>query len=238
MGKGKFTAATVTNGIYILTESKSFITPGAWELYKETETPSCVAVVQGDREKELPEKVNNENLYFFSKNSGHVYLVKEHPDGTLFISENGKTSIPWAGNFISGCGGIQSVLSRCVKDSRTIKQIRQDLSEQARMGAEREKLQLEGSIQSLKSDDGVIPTSVDSLRLVAKWLLYHSENLAQWRDKPQLDVPYDAIAFAFNEGGTQIRIVTERPVQVEDGTWQRQFVYGKCGLYVKKYYLL
>lgn len=48
--------------------------------------------------------------------SNNLYFVIQNEDGSLFITTDGENSIPNAGSFIMGMGGIQGVLNRCTEE--------------------------------------------------------------------------------------------------------------------------
>lgn len=178
-----------------------------------------------------------ENLYYFAKNSDRVYLVVENVDGSLFITMDGEESIPNAGAFIKGLGGIEAVKSKCVRDSRSLVEIRENIEAQrkeAKQAAEkrrRERVQEKANearraLDTLiaKSEGGIIEANIDNVTIVARYLSV--TNWGLWT-LPQMSIGYRANQY---EGGA-VTMVFDQPIDVYGEMESKlAFFAGPCEL--------
>lgn len=163
---------------------------------------------------------DHEYTYFFAKNSRQLYLVRENEDGSLFITADGEHSISNAGLFIKNIGGIEALKAKCFRDSRTLSEIREDMAEQRRaarqaskeigqvMQDERREKARTDLDRLIAQSGGVIETTEDTLRIVARYLA--SENHGLWR-LPEMTIGYAASQY---ESGA-IAIKLDRPIEID-----------------------
>lgn len=148
------------------------------------------------------------NLFFTSTNE---YEVIQNPDGSLFITADGKNSIENAGLFIKNCGGIQAILSKC-KDSTIGIEEYKELSSQGKKKAyeysEERKAEFRALIEEVCRKrlgyDNIITAAMQdgyrsgSIKLHPEkgWMLYHKNE--GWRQVNESNA--EVIAFRRKEG--------------------------------------
>ncbi len=182
------------------------------------------------------------NLFFFPKNNrSNIYQVILQEDGTLFVTLDGKKSIDRVGLFIRDLGGVESLLAKCVEDTRSLaemyaaaeaqrKAARKAKRLKAEQKAEQKEQEAEEELRRLQnaSPDNVIEATLDNLAVVARYLA--AINWGVWQ-MPQMSISYSAIPY---EGGA-VAIKLDRPIAV-DGKDVSRLAYGARHGELPEYY--
>lgn len=164
--------------------------------------------------------------------------VRINEDGTLWLSNNGKTPTPAADCIISSLGGIDTLLSRCVDvdisfdDYREARKKAEETDykrrlQEAKNRSKIEKTQTEAEIAELQAAYGeAIPATRENIRIVLRYLNAH--NWGSWR-LPKMTIGYSANQYDC-DGHTATTMKFDKPI---DG--ETKFVYGAPHGHLMKY---
>ena len=174
-----------------------------------------------------------------------VYSVTQNEDGSLLIqTKTDGESIPNAGQFILNCGGIESIMSKCIDSDISIEQYRLEKAELVKLNKELKSAEngvkeieknksITDDYNALLTSNAIIPVNIDNLRIVMRYL--NMQNWGSW-ELPKMNIGYSANQFDC-DGKSSVTIKLDTPISDDEYEVvnEKMFSYGNPNGHLTKY---